>query len=549
MTDLQLKCRVTGKPFVVNEWEQEFLKKFDAPLPALCPEQRHRRRLAHRNERRIYKRNCSLTGEPIISIFSPDKELVVYSQEAWHGDQWDGRDYGKDYDFSRPFFEQFLELQRRVPHMALLNVNGENSEYCNITAGNKNCYLVFGGDFCEDSFYSVFSMRCRDVSDVYWVNSSELVYDTVDSENCYNVKYCQRAYGCRDSSFLFECRNCENSVACVGLIGKKYHIFNKPYSPEEYKEKLKSFRLDTWSGVQTMKREFAQFKLQFPHRYAQILNSENVTGDDISGAKNALNCFGINGPAEDIKDIFLGVWGLRDAASCDHVGHKAELYYEMLGSIEGTHCAFSSFSWSAQDTFYCHMVQNSHDLFGCSNLKRNEYCILNKQYSKEEYFALRERVVEHMKSTGEWGEFFPIEHSLFAYNETVANDYFPQTKDETLGQGLKWLDEELREIRPNSVPDSIHDVKDDALTLTLVCERTGRPYKIIPSELKFYKKMEIPLPHFAPETRNEIRIASRNPIQMWDRKCSKCNKVIQSSYSPQRPELVYCEACYLKEIY
>jgi len=108
MSELQRTCRVTGKPFVVSEWEQEFLKKFDAPLPNLCPEERHRRRLAHRNERRIYKDICELTGKPMISIFSPENGFKAYSQEAWWSDGWDGRDYGREFDFSRPFFYQFL---------------------------------------------------------------------------------------------------------------------------------------------------------------------------------------------------------------------------------------------------------------------------------------------------------------------------------------------------------------------------------------------------------------------------------------------------------
>lgn len=547
---MQLICKTTGKPFEVTDWEIEHLKKFDAPLPDLCPEERHRRRLSHRNERKIYKRNCSLTGKPIISIFSPDKALTVYSQEAWHGDGWDGRDFGKDYDFNRPFFEQFKELEFRVPQMALLNVNGENSEYCNITTGNKNCYLVFGGDLSEDCMYSVFNMHCRDATDVYWVNGSELVYDTIDSENCYNVKYCQRAFGCRDSSFLFECRNCENCVGCVGLVGKKYHIFNKPYSPEDYAKAVASMRLDSWMGVQQMKDKFKKFELQFPHRFAQILNCENSTGDDLFGVKNARNCFGLSGPAEDLKDVFLGGWGVRDIASSDHAGYKAELYYEMLGSIDGSHCAFSSFSWNSQDTFYCHMVRNSHDLFGCSNLKRAEYCILNKQYTKEEYFALRERIVAHMKSTGEWGQFFPAKYSLFAYNETVAQDYFPLSKEQALAAGYQWLDEEVRErVGAPSIPDSIAETPDSILQQNLVCEKTGRPYRVIPQELAFYRKMGVPVPHYAPETRNEMHIAMRTPLRTWSRQCAQCAKAIETSYAPDRPERVYCEQCYLAQMY
>jgi hypothetical protein len=35
-----------------------------------------------------------------------------------------------------------------------------------------------------------------------------------------------------------------------------------------------------------------------------------------------------------------------------------------------------------------------------------------------------------MRSTGEWGEFFPHELSPFGYDETVAQEYFPMTEEE-----------------------------------------------------------------------------------------------------------------------
>lgn len=549
MPDLHLTCVLTGKPFLVTEWEQEHLKKFDAPLPKLCPEERHRRRLSHRNERRIYSSKCSKTGKPIISMYSPDKGFTILSPEIWWGDSWDARDYGRDYDFLRPFFEQFKDLQRVVPHLSLMNKNGENSEYCNITTDNKNCYLVFGGDYCEDCRYSLFSMHCKDTADVYWVNSSELTYDSVDCEHCYSVLYSQKSTGCVESQFLFDCRNCQNCTACVGLVGKKYYFKNVACTPEEYTKKVEQLHLDTWSGVEKMKKEFQQFKLQFPHRFAHIVNCENCTGDDLLGAKNCMNCFGASDGAEDLKDIFLTGWKVKDSLSSDHIGYGAELFYEMLGSISGTHCAFCMFAWASNETFYCEQVDSSHHLFGCSNMRRAEYCILNKQYSKEEYEALIPKIIAHMKSTGEWGEFFPAKDSKFAYNETVAQDYFPLSKEEVLSRGLRWQEEESRTITPNDVPDSIHAVTDDVVQKNLICQKTGRPFKIIPSELKFYKQMGIPVPQYAPETRHEDRIKLRNPLQLWSRNCAKCNKQIETSYSPDRPEIIYCETCYLATIY
>ena len=145
MADLNLKCRVSGKDFVVTEWEQDLLRRMELPLPTLCPDERLRRRLVRRNERKIYKDKCDLTGKPIISLYSSDKPYKVYSQDVWWSDDWDPKEYDRDYDFNRPFFDQFYELQLAVPRLSLMNMKTENSEYCNATGWNKNCYLVFGG--------------------------------------------------------------------------------------------------------------------------------------------------------------------------------------------------------------------------------------------------------------------------------------------------------------------------------------------------------------------------------------------------------------------
>jgi hypothetical protein len=548
MADVTQTCSVTGKQFVVNDWEQEHLKKFDVPLPTLCASERHRRRLAHRNERKIYNDVCDLTGKPMISLYSPDKDFKVYSPDAWWGDDWDPRDYGQDYDFEKPFFEQFAELTKKVPRLALMNKQGVNSDYCNITIGNKNCYLIFGGDYNEDSMYSLFNMHCRDTSDGYWVNNSELAYDSIDCINCYNIKYCQNANGCSDGTFLFECRNCQNCFGCVGLNGKKYHIFNKAYSKEEYEKKMKDYRLDSWNAVQKLKKEFAEFKLTFPHRFANIVNAENCSGADIAKAKNCDNCYRVE-DVEDMKDVYLSI-NAKDLMSSDHVGHGGELYYEMLGSIEGYNNALCVFVWMSSNVFYSSMVDSCHDLFGCISMRRNEYCILNKQYTKAKYEEMVPKIIEHMKSNGEWGEFFPISISPFAYNESVAQDFFPMTKDEILAKEWKWMDEEVREIGVGTeVPDSILDVDDGVIGKALVCEKTGRPYQIIETELAFYKKMGVPVPRWAPETRHQARIAMMNPIQTWKRECAKCGAGIETSYAPERPEIVYCEECYLKEVY
>src|SRR4029079_13675795 len=106
--------------------------------------------------------------------------------------------------------------------------------------------------------------------------------------------------------------------------------------------------------------------------------------------------------------------------------------------------------------------QECKNLFGCIGLFRKSYCILNKQYSKEEYEALVPKIIEHMRKTGEWGEYFPIEISPFGYNETVAQEYYPLTEEEVTEKGYKWHRENDQQEQylgpPANIPDDVSTV-------------------------------------------------------------------------------------------
>ena len=197
-------------------------------------------------------------------------------------------------------------------------------------------------------------------------------------------------------------------------------------------------------------------------------------------------------------------------------------------------------------------MNDSKYLFGCVGLKKKQYCILNKQYTKEEYEVLVPKIIEHMKRTGEWGEFFPISISPFSYNETVAQEYYSLSKEDVLSKGYKWKDyDEQSQYQgvKHEVPINISEVKDDICNAILQCEITGKAYKIIPQELEFYRKMNLPIPSTCPDQRHLERMNLRNPRKLYDRTCSKCNCDIKTTYSLERPEKVYCEECYNNYIY
>jgi hypothetical protein len=183
------------------------------------------------------------------------------------------------------------------------------------------------------------------------------------------------------------------------------------------------------------------------------------------------------------------------------------------------------------------------------------HCILNKQYTKEEYERLVPKIIEHMRKANEWGEFLPIETSLFGYNKSSAQMYYPLTKAGAEEKGWKWdeydppLPEVQRTITAKQLPDTIGDTPDDILNWAIICEKTGKPFKIQSLELKLLRRMNVPIPRRCPDQRHLDRFALRNPRKLWTRPCMKCGKQMQTTYAPNRPEIVYCEECYLKEVY
>jgi len=104
-------------------------------------------------------------------------------------------------------------------------------------------------------------------------------------------------------------------------------------------------------------------------------------------------------------------------------------------------------------------------------------------------------------------------------------------------------------IPADKLPDNIADIPDDILAWAIICEVTGKPFRIIPQELAFYRKHSISIPRRHPDQRHADRISLRNPRKLFDRKCDSCSDTMQSSYAPDTSQKVYCETCYNKQSY
>ncbi len=515
------------------------------------------RRLIERNARTLYKRKCDLTGKEFISPYHPDRAFPVYTPDAWWSDAWDEMQYGRDVDFARPFFDQFAELLNAVPHQGQFVVPGtmQNSDYVNCAGYLKDCYLIAEVDYNEHCYYGNRLYHSKNLVDCSTTYDSELCYECIYCLKCYGLRFCRECQNCSESFFLENCIGCRDCIGCINQRQKQYMILNKQLTKEEYEKQKATLKLNTEDGVQSMRKTSDEFFATQPHRSLQNEHNERCTGNHLYDSKNCDDCY----DSKDLEDCVrcVRVFSVKSSMDYNSWGDKSELVYQCSASGDNAYnikfCTTCTTNISNLE--YCAHCSGCSDCFGCVGLRKKKFCIFNKQFSKEDYATLREKLISHMKKSGEWGEFLPKSLCPFAYNETIAMEYFPLTKEEALRRGYTWRDPsdekpDVKTVIPAAqLPQSIGEIPDDVLNWAVTCSVSQRPFRIIKQELAFYRQLDLPVPRKHPDVRHNERIAGRSGIKLFSRACAKCGKDMQTTYGPERPEIVYCEDCYLKEVY
>jgi hypothetical protein len=488
-------------------------------------------------------------------MYPSQTSFPVYSTASWWSDRWDARTYGRAVDLSRSFIEQLHELYVQVPRLQNVgsaDMKAMNSEYVNYAGWNKACYLIFDSDYNEDCCYSNVIKHSKNCTDCSYVSHSQLCYESIDCTTCYELAHCQRCSNCSTSSYLLDCTGCRNCAFCCNLVNKQYCLWNEQRTKEDYERELARLRS---LAPGDLAEKFAAFTLRCPRKYCSILQAEDCSGDYITNAQRSHHCFNVGEVqdctycdslyrAKDCMDVSSFGEGIEQVSNSGTIGH---------GGF-AIHCCYDCVT-NCSNLLYCLQCHQSKNCFACVGFRSGEYCILNKQYSREEYERIAPTIIERMRKDGEWGEYFPVRMSPFAYNDTVAQEYFPLTREEVEERQWIWREQEDelpkvdRIIAANQLPPSIDEIPDDILNWAVSCAVTGRPFRITRQELAVYRQLKLPIPRLHPDERHRRRIALRNPRKLWQRKCANCEATITSSYSPERPEKILCEACYLKEVY
>lgn len=561
---MQIKnCAHCKKEFTITDDHQSFYQKIGVPEPSWCPRCRLIRRIMHANVWSVYWRNCDKCGANTLSMFSKDKKVTVFCPKCWWADDWDGTEYAKEYDPSRPFLEQLRELVYGTPWVSQETIGPTmiRSEYCNGASYLKNCYLTFWADYSQDVAYSSLIFQLKDSLDCLRANESELCYESIGIAKCYKTFFSEECESCSEVWFSRNCYNTINCAGCVNLRGASYCILNVQYSKEEYFEKLKEMRLDTRDGLRAFQKQVQELWNKSPRR-EYTGNTMNVltTGEYVFNSKNAKEMFLATGVEDSAYCQFVTVAPAKDCMDYSGWGANASLMYEATSTGENasnvkfSHCCYPN----SNDVEYSIWASSSKNCFGCVNLKRKSYCILNKEYTKEAYFALVEKIKKEMDTNPyideqgriwKYGEFLPPELSLFGYNESNAMRYFPKTKEQATKEGLPWYDKEepshIATIDGRDLPGAIHKTDESILTEVIACTTCDKKYKIARIEFEFLQKTGLPVPPCCPKCRENRRFETMNPpLALRDADCDSCEKAILTSYDKGTPNPIYCTSCY-----
>ncbi len=554
-SDLDFYDKISPTFDVPENYAKEFLEKNDdisahieykkwklkikLPSPTLCQEERERHRFAFRNEKALYKSKCSATWKYIISIFSPNKPYCVYSYQA----RWDWNRNPEDYALP-PTTKINDALSSLIPHVPMRNrfaVNNENSEYVNIVWDSKDCYMSFASLAVEKCMYVRESLNSTYCLDCFFAIKSHHCYDCLQVSNCFNLYHSENCDNCSNSSYLYNCVNCHNCFNCSNLDNKSFCINNKQYTEEEYRKYSKKAPSDLnrsiviWCKQQWCENSF----------WNNLTNCNNCwfvsdTVDSINTKYTRYEC-----EAKNCMDTFTS---LNDTC----------IY---MISCPNSYACWCVFYWrNLKYSWYCCNCYNCSNCFACVWLRDKQYCIYNKQYTKEEYNQIVPQIIAQMIRDKEWWEFFNPQLSYFGYNETIAMEFYPLTKEEAIEKWYKWEDYESpmpnveKMVQWKDLPkqwckivkEKKPEILEKILNYAVICETTKKPFRITKQEIDFYVKHNLPLPTKHPDVRHQERVERKEGVTMHLVICEWCWEKILSVHKEWEWKKILCEKCFYK---
>ncbi|MBI4598777.1 hypothetical protein HY734_01105 [Candidatus Uhrbacteria bacterium] len=549
-------CALTGEKWTMDEAEIGWYRKFNVPPSPYAPLTRWYLLAGTALGFEWWWNAHAETGKPVLTYIHPASGVRVLPDAEWH--QKDFAEKGTAFDEARPFFEQLLALRQRVPLPATLNVKEPQNSIAVISQGETNSYFTIG---CQgkNSFYSSDGLDMESSSEIYGVQHVADSYQAIYGERVHNCRAVSHSYDCANSSFLFDCRNCEDCFGGTNLRNRRHVFFNRQLTPEAYAERMRDIDLSRRSVFGAYRRKFEELMAAdayWPENFNE--KSPDSTGEYLRDCVECRNCFNSFG-------------GPRNNAWCAWAYGKAEGNYFSLGAIDASdayscvaamECRGARFCLNmnrSRNVEYCVNCLNCEDCFGCVGLNRKKFHIFNRPYAEEDYWRELDRLKCLLLKRGEYGLPFPQAFSTSYFFESVAGQNLAATEADRVKYGFPIFDPEscgavgkLAETaaaRPSAeVPDAIDDLDPAAWAgVPLLDQACGRRFAFLRPELEFYRARRIapPVEHFI--TRVKRLYQTANVFLMEDAACAKCGaalRVAKNVTYKNRRHL--CRACYLR---
>lgn len=560
----QRTCKWSGShphcedEFKITSEDISFLKMLRVPAPNFCPTCRRIRRLVHMSMMNLSKRPCEAPAhaEKMIAVFPEECPFPVYDYQYFIGDEFDPFSFGVTYDNNKSSMQTLFDLRKIFPMPSFLNRDPSslNSEYSSGGRDNKNCYFTMGCYTVEDVWYSSLIHKSRMIMDSRGVKNSEFVYNGLFSDHIYKSSFVYFSANCTDSMFLFDCRNCVNCFGCANLRNAKYCVYNEQLSKEQYEAFIKSIHPMSHDALYEYKNKFWKLVKKLPMNGPHNVGSENVSGVNISRSKNLFDIVEADN-SEHVRHA-EGIMSHKDSMDIMFSGgHSSNLYGTINIGSQSSNVRFSVSCKFCIDSEFIFNSKNLSNCFMCFGLQNKSYCVLNTQYTSEEYFEIVDEIKSQMIQNGEYNDGLGLEFSAQAYNFSMAQIAYPLTNEEIEKLGGYVAKEQeinthgLETLSKENLLPTIEETTDDIIEKAIICEISKRPFRIVASELSFYRQMGLPLPTMHPILRIEEQYRIAPNGKKYKAICQKCNKDIESIFNPDRDFVLYCEKCYQSEVY
>lgn len=540
-------CPISGETWEMTEEELKWMRKFSVPPSDLHPMVRRRWLNGFNLGVEMWRNKDMLTGESILSYVHPDNPIPVVKDKSWFEQDWSKE--AIDLDTSKPFFDQMRELVFKVPVPALRSYNPPINSVGASFISVEDSFMVFAG--VKDTKRSGYGWLLNDIEncqDLFSAYSSRYSFSINHCERLHNCRVALQSFDCLNSSFLFDCRNCEDCFGGFNLRNRKFVFWGEQLTEEEYRKRVAEIDLTSHKTFSEQKDRYINYLAKeaiWPENFN--VQTEDCTGDYIV---KSVRCHDGH-TLKDAKDLYqcqLSHSNCEQSAYTSGFANSSDMYM-CAGITNSSDCKFCSSSSACQNSEYLFSCRDCESCFGCVGLRNKKFCILNKQYTEEEYWK---KVDEIKTSMVEYGTMLPADFSPAGF-EFASDIFFDYPKKELEALKAPHFDPNVGSVQdtagmmdPESLPDRLEDCE-EFVGKPLLDKELNRAFAVRKDDYAFYKKLGLPFPrrHYIDRLKKLARLAST--FEMTDATCQKCEKEIRvAEHLRFKERKMYCYPCYLE---